>query len=57
MILAPEHLQQISDLLTRTLQEGGTEAGGTETAAGQQQEEDTVTSMTTDDTIGNATGQ
>jgi hypothetical protein len=42
IILAPEHLQQISDLLTRTLQGGGgTEAGagGTETTGGQQQED------------------
>jgi hypothetical protein len=43
IVLAPEHLQQISDTLTSTLQEGGgTEAGaGTETTAGgQQQAED-----------------
>jgi hypothetical protein len=38
IILAPEHLQQISDTLTSTLQEGGgTEAGaGTETTAGAE---------------------
>ena len=45
IVLAPEHLQQISDTLTSTLQEGGgIEAGagaGTETTAGgQQQAED-----------------
>jgi hypothetical protein len=53
IILAPEHLQQISDLLTRTLQGGGgTEAGagagGTETTAGagQQQAEDSASAIT-----------
>jgi hypothetical protein len=35
------HLQQISDLLTRTLQGGGTEAG-----AGQQQAEDSASAIT-----------
>jgi hypothetical protein len=51
IILAPEHLQQISDTLTRTLQEGGgTEAGagaGTETTAGEQQQaEDNASGVT-----------
>ena len=48
IVLAPEHLQQISDTLTSTLQEGGgTEAGaGTETAAGgQQQAEDNASGV------------
>ncbi len=55
IILAPEHLEQISNLLTPTAAEaaGGTGAG-TETTPGQQPE-DTAT-MTTD-TIGNTTGQ
>jgi hypothetical protein len=56
IILAPEHLQQISNLLAPTTAEageGGTGAG-TETTPGQQPE-DTAT-MTTD-TIGNTTGQ
>jgi hypothetical protein len=53
IILAPEHLQQISNLLAPTAAEGGG-GGGTETT-GQQQGEDAAT-MTTD-TIGNATGQ
>jgi hypothetical protein len=58
IILAPEHLQQISNLLTPIAEEGGgAEAGGggggTETTG--QQQEDTAT-MTTD-TIGNAIGQ
>jgi hypothetical protein len=55
IILAPEHLQQISNLLTPTAAEGGGGGGGTEMTTGQQQQEDTAT-MTTD-TIGNATGQ
>jgi hypothetical protein len=53
IVLAPEHLQQISDTLTSTLQEegGGTEAGaGTETttagAEGQQQAEDNASEVT-----------
>jgi hypothetical protein len=53
IVLAPEHLQQISDTLTSTLQEGGgTEAGagaGTETTAGaegQQQAEDNASGVT-----------
>jgi hypothetical protein len=54
IILAPEHLQQISNLLTPTAEEGGGGAG-TETTTGQQQGEGSA-SMTTD-TIGNATGQ
>src|SRR5918998_2231959 len=52
IILAPEHLQQISDQLAPTAAEAG---GGTETTQGQQQPENTAT-MTTD-TIGNTTGQ
>ena len=56
IILAPEHLQQISDLLAPTAAEaGGGTAAGTETTSGQQQPEDTAT-MTTE-TIGNTTGQ
>jgi hypothetical protein len=51
IILTPEHLQQISDLLTRTVREGGLGAGtGSEMTAGS------ATSMTTG-TIENATGQ
>jgi len=51
IILTPEHLQQISDLLTRAVQEGGLGAGtGSEMTTGS------ATSMTTS-TIGNATGQ
>ena len=52
IVLAPQHLQQISDTLTSTLQEGGgTEAGagaGTETAGaeGQQQAEDNASGVT-----------
>jgi hypothetical protein len=42
IILAPEHLQQISDTLTRTLQE----EGGTEAGAGQQQAEDNASGVT-----------
>jgi hypothetical protein len=34
IILAPEHLQQISNLLAPTVAEGGGDGGGTETAAG-----------------------
>jgi hypothetical protein len=55
IILAPEHLQQISNLLTPTAEEGGGGGAGTETTTGQQQGEGSA-SMTTD-TIGNATGQ
>ena len=56
IILAPEHLQQISDQLAPTAAEaGGGTGAGTETTPGQQQPEDTAT-MTTD-TIGNTTGQ
>ena len=58
IILAPEHLQQISNLLTPTAEEGGGGAGTettTTTGAGQQQGEGSAP-MTTD-TIGNATGQ
>jgi hypothetical protein len=57
IILTPEHLQQISDRLTSTVQEGGL-GGETESemaTGGQQQPEDTTT-MTTD-TFGNTTGQ
>jgi hypothetical protein len=55
IILAPEHLQQISDQLAPTAAEpGGGTATGTETTSGQQPE-DTAT-MTTD-TIGNTTEQ
>jgi hypothetical protein len=43
IVLAPEHLQQISDTLTSTLQEGG---GGTEAGAGQQQAEDNASGVT-----------
>ena len=42
IVLAPEHLQQISDTLTSTLQEGG----GTEAGAGQQQAEDNASGVT-----------
>ena len=56
IILTPEHLQQISDRLTSTVQEGGLGAEtGSEMATGGQQQEDTA-AMTTD-TIGNTTGQ
>ena len=55
IILAPEHLQQISNLLAPTAAEGGGGGGGTETT-GQQQGEDAAASMTTD-TIENAIGQ
>jgi hypothetical protein len=56
IILAPEHLQDISNRLTPTAAEaGGGTGAGTETTPGQQQPEDTAT-MTTD-TIGNTTGQ
>jgi hypothetical protein len=56
IILAPEHLQQISNQLAPTAAEaGGGTGAGTETTPGQQQPEDTAT-MTTD-TIGNTTGQ
>ncbi|MDQ4100934.1 MAG: hypothetical protein M3115_01930 [Thermoproteota archaeon] len=52
LILTPEHLQQISELLTRTLQEGGVGAGtGSEMTTGSD-----TSSMTTG-TIENATGQ
>ena len=54
IILAPEHLQQISNQLTPTAAEAGGGGTGTETETGQQPE-DTAT-MTTD-TIGNTTGQ
>ncbi|MDQ5860242.1 MAG: hypothetical protein M3278_04635 [Thermoproteota archaeon] len=56
IILAPEHLQQISNELAPTAAEagGGGTGTGTETETGQQPE-DTAT-MTTD-TIGNTTGQ
>ena len=55
IILAPEHLQQISAQLAPTAAEaGGGTGAGTETTPGQQPE-DTAT-MTTD-TIGNTTGQ
>ena len=53
IILTPEHLQNISNLLTRTAQEGGAGAG-TQTTTGQPQGDSAA--MTTD-TIGNATGQ
>ena len=51
IILSPEHLQQISDLLTTTVQEGGLGAG-----TGSEMATDSATSMTTG-TIENATGQ
>ena len=55
IILAPEHLQQISNQLVPTAaEEGGGTGAGTETTTGQQQED--TTTMTTD-TIGNTTGQ
>ncbi|HEX2169373.1 MAG TPA: hypothetical protein VHF65_03665, partial [Nitrososphaera sp.] len=51
IILTPEHLQQISDLLTSTVQEGGLGAGtGSEMTTGN------ATSMTTG-TVENAIGQ
>jgi hypothetical protein len=55
IILAPEHLQQISDRLAPTAAEaGGGGGGGTETAAGQQEEDSA--SMVTGPT-GSLTGQ
>ena len=55
IILAPEHLQQISNLLAPTTAEAGEGTGaGTETTPGQQPED---TATTTTDTIGNTTGQ
>ncbi|MDQ3970035.1 MAG: hypothetical protein M3275_16755 [Thermoproteota archaeon] len=54
IILAPEHLQQISNLLTPTA-EGGGGGAGTETGAAPGQQEDGASIVT--DTIGNATGQ
>src|SRR5215212_362268 len=51
IILTPEHLQDISNLLTGTVEEAG---AGTETTTGQTQGDSAA--MTTD-TIGNATGQ
>jgi hypothetical protein len=51
IILAPEHLQQISNLLTPTAEEAG---AGTETTTGQRQGDSAA--MTTD-TIGNTTEQ
>ena len=66
IILTPEHLQDISNLLTRTLQEGGVDAGAAGTGAGtdmitgggqQQQGEGSATSAMTAGTIANATGQ
>jgi hypothetical protein len=55
IILAPEHLQQISNLLAPTAaEEGGGTGAGTETTTGQQQED---TDTMTTDTIGNTTGQ
>jgi hypothetical protein len=54
MILAPEHLQEISNRLAPTAAEGGGGAG-TETTAGQQQGEGSATSSMTTGTIGDAT--
>jgi len=55
IILAPEHLQQISDQLAPTAaEEGGGTGAGTETTTGQQQED---TATLTTDTIGNTMGQ
>ncbi len=55
MILAPEHLQEISSRLAPTAAEGaGGGAGGTETATGQQ-EQDSGSAVT--GTIGDAAGQ
>jgi hypothetical protein len=51
IILTPEHLQDISNLLTGTVEEAG---AGTETTTGQTQGDSAA--MTTD-TIGNTTGQ
>jgi hypothetical protein len=56
VIMASEHLQEISNVLAPTAAAEGTGGGGggeTETAAGQ----DRATSPMTADTIGNATGQ
>jgi hypothetical protein len=53
IILTPEHLQQISELLSRTAEEAG--AGVTETTTADQQQQD-VSSMVTD-TIANTTEQ
>jgi hypothetical protein len=55
IILAPEHLQQISNQLAPTAaEEGGGTGAGTETTTGQQQED---TATITTDTIGNTMGQ
>jgi hypothetical protein len=55
MILAPEHLQEISNRLAPTAAEGGGGgAGGTETATGQQ-EQDSGSAVT--GTMGDAAGQ
>jgi hypothetical protein len=54
MVLAPEHLQEISNRLAPTAAEGGGGEGGTETAAGQQEEDSA--SMVTGPT-GSLTGQ
>jgi hypothetical protein len=55
IILAPEHLQQISNQLAPTAaEEGGGTGAGTETTTGQQQED---TATLTTDTIGNTMGQ
>lgn len=53
IILAPEHLQQISNRLAPTAAEEGVGDGGTETGAGQQ--EDSGSTVT--GTIGDAAGQ
>jgi hypothetical protein len=53
IILAPEHLQQISDRLAPTAAEGGGGDGGTDTAG--QQEEDSASVVT--GPTGSLTGQ
>jgi hypothetical protein len=60
IILTPEHLQQISNLLSPTAAEGtgGAGTGSEMTTGGQQQQgEDSATSAMTAGTVQNATGQ
>lgn len=52
IILTPQHLQDISNLLTSTVQEGGLGAG-----TGSEMTTDSATSSMTTGTIENATGQ
>jgi hypothetical protein len=52
IILTPEHLEQISDRLTSTVQEGGVGAG-----TGSEMATDSATTSMTTGTIENATGQ